>query len=123
MATIFMAEDDPLMKRMYERALKAAGYTMYVASDGEAALKGIQEMTTKPDLILLDVMMPKLSGFDVLKALKEDSTLKRIPVVLLTNLAGQSDMQKGLDLGAELYLVKSQYSPKQLIEKLEEVLK
>jgi two-component system, chemotaxis family, sensor kinase CheA len=71
---------------------------------------------------LLGVMMPKKSGFDVLEAIKADTTLKSIPVVLLTNLAGEEDAKKGISMGAVAYLIKSQYSPKQVIEKLEEIL-
>ena len=122
MAILFMAEDDPLMSRMYERAFKASGYELKIAFDGEAAIQMLSSMDPKPILALLDVMMPNKSGFDVLRAMKADAKLKNIPVILLTNLAGQQDAEKGLELGAVLYLVKSQYSPKQVVDKVKEII-
>jgi CheY-like chemotaxis protein len=120
---LFIAEDDPLMSRMYERAFRTSGYELKMAFDGQEAIASLKNMDPKPMLILLDVMMPKMSGFDVLRAVKQDEQLKNIPVVLLTNLAGQQDAEKGLELGAVLYLVKSQYSPKQVVDKIEEIIK
>ena len=123
MTTLFIAEDDPLMSRMYERAFRLGGHELTVAHDGEEALAVLEKSEPKPTLILLDVMMPKMSGFDVLRKIKADEKLKNIPVILLTNLAGQEDAEKGLELGAVLYLVKSQYNPKQVVEKVEEIIK
>jgi CheY-like chemotaxis protein len=94
-----------------------------MAFDGEEAIKTLKAMDPIPVLAVLDVMMPKMSGFDVLRAMKADEKLKNIPAILLTNLAGQQDAEKGLELGAVLYLVKSQYSPKQVVEKVEEIIK
>lgn len=120
---LFIAEDDPLMSRMYERAFRLNGHDLKMAFDGQSALATLKEMDEKPMLVLLDVMMPKMSGFDVLRAMKLDASLKDIPVILLTNLAGQEDATKGIELGALMYLVKSQYSPKQVVEKVEQALK
>lgn len=95
-----------------------------IAHDGEEALTLLQKSSEKPDaVILLDIMMPKMNGFDVLRKIKEDAKLKNILVILLTNLAGEQDAEKGLQLGSVLYLVKSQYTPKQVVEKIEEVIK
>ncbi len=116
-----MAEDDPLMIRMYERAFRLGGHELTMAGDGEEALLTLGKMDPKPDVILLDVMMPKMSGFDVLRKVKEDPKLKNIPAILLTNLAGAEDAEKGLQLGAVAYLVKSQYTPKQVVAKVEEI--
>ena len=123
MSTLFIAEDDPLMSRMYERAFKLGGHELSMAHDGEEALAALEKMDPKPNIILLDVMMPKMSGFDVLRKIKTNEKLKNIPVILLTNLAGQADAEKGLELGAVLYLVKSQYDPKQVVAKVEEIIK
>ena len=79
-------------------------------------------METAPTLILLDVMMPKKNGFDVLRQVKQNEKLKNVPVVMLTNLAGESDAEKALSLGAVLYLVKSQYDPKEVVNKVKEIL-
>ncbi|OGC81068.1 hypothetical protein A2943_02035 [Candidatus Adlerbacteria bacterium RIFCSPLOWO2_01_FULL_51_16] len=122
MAKFFIAEDDPLMSHMYERAFKFSGHETTLAHDGEEALATLKAATPKPDVIVLDIMMPKMSGFDVLKNIKEDETLKNIPVVLLTNLAGKEDAQKGLAMGAVLYLIKSDYNPKQVVEKISSLL-
>lgn len=122
MAKLFMAEDDPLMSRMYERAFRLGGHELTLAHDGEEALASLQKMDEKPTLILLDIMMPKMNGFDVLRKVKEDATLKNIPVIMLTNLAGESDAEKALGLGAVLYLVKSQYDPKQIVGKVQEII-
>jgi DNA-binding response OmpR family regulator len=120
---LFIAEDDPLMSRMYERAFKMSGYEVKMAFDGEEAINTLKKMDVLPVLAILDVMMPKMSGFDVLRAMKADDRLKSVPAILLTNLAGQQDAEKGLELGAVLYLVKSQYSPKQVVEKVQEIIK
>jgi CheY-like chemotaxis protein len=122
MAKIFIAEDDPLMIRMYEKAFKLSGYDVEMAKDGEETLKKLKEAKSKPTVVLLDVMMPKMNGFEVLGDLKKDADLKKIPVIMLTNLAGESDAEKALKLGAVLYLVKSQYEPKQVVEKVKEVI-
>ena len=122
MATLlFLAEDDPLMSRMYERAFKSNGFDLKMTFDGEEAINTLKSMDPKPTVVLLDVMMPKKSGFDVLRDIKADANLKSIPVILLTNLAGEKDAEKGLELGAVLYLVKSQYSPKEIVVKVKEI--
>ena len=123
MSTIlFLAEDDPLMSRMYERAFKSSGYDIEIAYDGEEALLKLEKMPTPPTVILLDVMMPKKNGFDVLRQIKQNDKLKSIPVIMLTNLAGQEDAEKALGLGAVLYLVKSQYDPKEIMNKIKEII-
>jgi CheY-like chemotaxis protein len=122
MARFFMAEDDPLMSRMYERAFRFGGHDLTIVSNGEDALAQLSVMDPKPDIIMLDVMMPKMSGFDVLRKIKENESLKNIPVILLSNLSGQQDAEKGIALGAKEYLVKSQYNPKQIVAKIEELI-
>ena len=122
MSKLFIAEDDPLMSRMYERAFKFGGHEVTLVHDGEAAFNALLEMNPAPEVALLDVMMPKMSGFDLLRKMKADMKLKSIPVVLLTNLAGRQDAEKGLQLGAALYLVKSEHNPKQVVEKIEALI-
>ncbi len=117
-----MAEDDPLMSRMYERAFKLSGYELQMAFDGEEAISKLEKMETAPTIMLLDIMMPKVNGFDVLRKVKENPKLKKVPVIMLTNLAGQADAEKALSLGAVLYLVKSQYDPKEVINKVKEII-
>lgn len=122
MKKVFIVEDDPLMVRMYERIFKTNGYEVETAFDGEEALAKIQIMKDKPTIILLDVMMPKLSGFDVLKRIKTMDDLKNIPVVLLTNLSGKEDAERGISLGAADYMVKSEYEPKQVVSRIEDII-
>lgn len=117
-----MAEDDPLMSRMYERAFRLGGHELIMAHDGQEAIEMLQKMESKPTIVMLDVMMPKVNGFDVLRKIKEDGNLKSTPVIMLTNLAGDADAEKALGLGAILYLVKSQYDPKQIVSKVEEII-
>lgn len=119
---LFLAEDDPLMSRMYERAFKLSGYNIEMAADGDEAISKLEKMEVLPTVILLDIMMPKQNGFDVLKHIKENDKLKKIPVIMLTNLAGQEDAEKALSMGAVLYLVKSQYDPKEIINKINEII-
>ncbi len=121
MLTLFLAEDDPLMSRMYERAFKSSGFDLKMAFDGEEAINILKNIDPKPIIAVLDIMMPKKSGFDVLRFMKSDEKLKDIPVVLLTNLSGEDDAKKGLELGAVSYLVKSSYSPKEIIDKIKEI--
>lgn len=117
---ILVVEDDPLMLRMYEKIFKFAQIDVVTASDGEEAL--VKARTAKPTLILLDVMMPKLNGLQVLEKLKADPGLASIPVVMLTNLAGEKDAETAIMKGAVKYIVKSQHDPKQVVDMVLEVL-
>jgi DNA-binding response OmpR family regulator len=122
MHKIFLIEDDPLMARFYERTLKLNNYAIEVALDGEEAIAKLAMMEEKPTLILLDLMMPKLSGFDVLRHLKQKDELRNIPVVVLTNLAKQEYVDKAIELGAVTYLVKGQYTAKEVVAKVAELI-
>ena len=122
MLPLFLVEDDPLMSRMYERAFKASGFDVKMAFDGEEAINTLKLGDLKPAIVVLDVMMPKKSGFDVLSFMKSEDKLKNIPVVLLTNLSGEQDAKKGLDLGALAYLVKSNFTPKEIVDKVKEIV-
>ena len=120
MSKILLVEDDPLISRMYEKIFSFEKYEVTVASDGESALAKIRE--TKPTIVLLDVMMPKMNGLEVLDALKSDPETKNIPVVMLTNLAGEKDAETALAKGAVKYIIKSQYDPKQITDMVKEIL-
>lgn len=121
MAKILLIEDDPLMVRMYQRKLLTDKYEVEVAVDGEEGLAKVRSF--RPDLVLLDIMMPKLNGLQVLERMKADPTIASIPVVILTNLGSlQEDIERGLELGAVAYLVKSAYRPDEVIAKVKEVL-
>ena len=122
MEKIFIVEDDPLMVRMYERVFKLNNYEVEMAFDGEEAVAKLKTLKTKPAIILLDIMMPKMSGFDVLNILKKDDALKDIPVIALTNLAGKDEAEKGLKLGAVAYLIKSEHEPKDVVKLVREAI-
>ncbi len=119
-ATILLAEDDRILRKAGEATLKKRGYTVIAAVDGEDALAKAREH--KPDLILLDVIMPKLQGFDVLALLKQDASTRDIPVIMLSNLQEESDIRKAADAGALGYLVKSNVQLEALTAKVAEVL-
>lgn len=120
MAKILIIEDDPLMQRMYQKAFSFDGYEVVVAGDG---LEGIDQLrANKPDLVLLDVMMPKMNGLEVLDKVKADPELKATPVIMLTNLAGSADAEKALAKGAVKYIVKSAQAPKEVVGIVKEIL-
>lgn len=121
MAKILIIEDDALLSRMYQTIFAANGYEVVLATDGKEGL--VQARKAQPTLILLDIMMPKLNGLEVLERLKSDPELKTIPVVVLTNLAGNNDVQTALQLGAVRYIIKSENRPKQVEEAVREILK
>lgn len=120
MSKILIIEDDPLVQRMYQKALTYEGFTVDTAPDGA---KGTEKAKFgKPDLVLLDVMMPRMNGIEVLEALKSDTNTSSIPIIMLTNLSGTQDAQTALNKGAVAYLVKSEYKPKEVAAKVSEVL-
>lgn len=119
-ATILLVEDDAFLSSMYQTKLELEGYKVWVAKDGERGLQMIRKY--EPDLILLDIILPKLNGFDLMKQLKRNTKLSQIPIILLTNLSQKEDVQTGLDLGAKDYLIKAHYMPSEVLEKIKKVL-
>ncbi len=120
---ILLVEDDPMLTELYQTKLEMEGFKVSVANDGEAGLK--QADVLKPDLVLLDIMLPKLNGFEVLKAVKKDPATQAIPVIVLTNLGGakaDSDKQLALSLGAREFLVKTFHLPDDIVGKVKAVL-
>jgi CheY-like chemotaxis protein len=120
MAKLLIVEDDPLMSRMYQKIFTFEGYDVQMASDGQDGLDKARSM--HPTLMLLDVMMPKLNGLQVLEKLKADPETKDIPVVMLTNLAGEQDAEAALAKGAIKYIIKSEYEPKEVADMVKEIL-
>lgn len=113
---ILLIEDDKYIFRAYKDGLEHAGFEVIGASDGA---EGVTEAKDKkPDLILLDLILPIKNGFEVLEEIKMDDTTKNIPVIILSNLGQESDVEKGNALGAEDYLIKSNYSMKEVVEKV-----
>jgi len=123
MIKIFMAEDDSLLVHIYGKKFKASGYDISFAMDGEEAISKLKNMDIKPSIIILDGQMPRKTGFEVLEEMKNDPELNSIPVIFLTNMYEPSDEKKGTDLGVDLYLIKSQYIPSEIVDKVKEVCK
>lgn len=121
MKKILFIEDESALHKAVGEILNQEGYEMISALDGEAGLKLAK--TKNPDLILLDLILPKIHGFEVLKILKEDKKTKNIPVIVLTNLEGIQDVEKAIKMGATTYLVKSNYSLEEVAEKVKSALK
>ncbi|MBI3572733.1 MAG: response regulator [Candidatus Kerfeldbacteria bacterium] len=120
-AKLLLIEDDTFLAGMYVTKLTLESYQAELATDGKSGLEKAKKL--KPDLILLDILLPKMNGFDVLRALKKDAATKNIPVILLTNLGQKDDVVKGLELGAADYLIKAHFMPSEVIAKIAEVLK
>lgn len=118
--TILFIEDESALQKTFGDVLKQEGYKMVPALDGQEGLRLAKK--EKPDLILLDLILPKTHGFDVLKKLKEDEKTKGIPVIVLTNLEGVEEIDRAIELGATTYLVKAQYSLEEVIEKINKTL-
>ncbi|MBI4457539.1 response regulator [Candidatus Uhrbacteria bacterium] len=118
---VLIVDDDAFLSGIYATKLEIDGFQVVSARDGEEGLKAAA--TELPDLILLDVLMPKLDGFEVLKRLKADPATKPIPVIMLTNLGQKEDVEKGLSEGAEDYLIKAHFVPSEAVIKIKKVLK
>jgi CheY-like chemotaxis protein len=120
MPKILIVEDDALISQMYHKIFDFEKYKVLLAINGQEGLTLAQE--EKPSIILLDVMMPELNGLEVLDKLKADLATKDIPVVMLTNLDDPKDAQAALQKGAVKYIVKSDYTPKQVAEMVDGIL-
>ncbi len=116
-----LIEDEEMLANMYEVKFQNEGFKMVKALDGEQGL--ILAAKEKPDFILLDVIMPKMDGFTVLKKLKENPETKNVPVLLLTNLGQDEDVKKGNELGAVGYLVKANITPSEVVDKVKSLMK
>ncbi|MEK7500168.1 MAG: response regulator [Patescibacteria group bacterium] len=119
--SIYLVEDDSFISNMYQTKLRNAGYVVEVASDGEEAWKRLQEGPA-PDLLLLDVVLPKKDGFEILEDIRKNEKTKHLAVILLTNLGQKPDVERGIKLGADDYIIKAHYTPSEVMEKIEKVL-
>jgi CheY-like chemotaxis protein len=117
---ILLVEDDRFLRKAAEATLRRNGFVVRTAVDGEEALQRIQEEA--PDLVLLDLIMPKLQGFEVLRILKQDPATRQIPVVVLSNLGQESDVQQALQGGAIAYLIKANLSLQDLVTHVQKIL-
>ncbi len=120
--TIYVVDDEPLITRLAQINLERMGYTIKIAHDGAEALDALQKGEVKPDLILLDIMMPYMDGFELLEKLRFDDNLRSIPVIVMTARALDSDIIEGHKFGAQQYLTKP-INPTELTTVVAEVLR
>lgn len=120
MAKILIIEDDELIRRMYQQVLNFRGHEVTHAANGEEGLELAR--ATPPALVLLDIMMPKLGGIETLRRLRVLPGLAKTPVIMLTNVIGDASAEAALNAGALKYIIKSDYTPKEVVDMVEGVL-
>jgi len=118
---ILIIEDDKFLRELIVQKLVKEGYGVSEAVDGEEGLKKLK--TEQPDLVLLDLILPGIDGFEVLTRRKEEPALLSIPIIILSNLGQKEDVERGLKLGAVDYLIKAHFTPREIIEKIKNTLK
>lgn len=121
MAKILLIEDDSLIVKIYTTRLKADGYEIVSAEDGEKGIEVAQH--EKPDLILLDVMMPKVDGFTVIQTLRADEQFKNTPIIMYSNLAQEAESKRAIEVGATEFITKANISPTELVNKIKSYIK
>ncbi len=120
MPKVLLVEDDEMLHGMYTQKFKNQGYEVVSAYNGADGVKLAE--TEQPDIILLDVIMPKMDGFVALKKIRKGETTSKIPVVLLTNLGQEEDVRKGRELGANDYFIKANHTPQEVVDKVKALL-
>jgi len=116
---ILVADDDPSILRLLQLNFELEGYEVHTASDGEEALA--KARASSPDIVVLDVMMPGMDGWEVCRRMKEDETMREVPVILLTALGQESERRRGLAVGASEYVMKP-FDPDQLVQMVKRTL-
>ena len=121
MKKILIVEDEALLSEMYEQGfLKDGGFSVFTTTTAEHGI----ELTKreKPDLVLLDIVLPKKDGFEILEELRSQDLTKQTPVILLTNLGQKPDVERGIKLGADDYIIKAHFTPSEVVEKINKIL-
>ena len=118
---VLVVEDDQIMASLLTEKLAKIGMEVSFAVNGDACFRELEKSV--PDIILLDLILPGTSGFDVLKKIKSDDRTKTTPVIILSNLGSREEIQKGLDIGADAYLIKANVLIDEIVEKIQEVLR
>lgn len=113
---ILLIEDEPKLLELYELALQQAGFAVATARDGVTGLERVRE--EQPDLVLLDILMPRVDGYEMLRRLKRDAATRDVPVVIFSNLSQKEEIEKGLQLGAKDYIIKTSVTPATLATKV-----
>jgi len=115
---ILLVEDEEIIVDLLEKKLVKEGYEVLVARDGKEALEKMQAMDPKPDLVLLDIIMPKMGGFEVMEEMKKNKTLQKIPVIVISNSGQPVELDKAKKLGAKDWLIKTEFDPQEVLEKV-----
>lgn len=118
---ILVVEDDKFLRELISQKLSREGYTVIEAVDGEKGIESIKENV--PGLVLLDLILPGIDGFEVLAKMKADPNLANIPVIILSNLGQKDDIEKGMEMGATDYLIKAHFTPGEIIQKIQSIAK
>ncbi len=121
MKKILVVEDDKFLRELISTKLRKEGFDVLEVFDGEEGIKEIKK--EKPDLVLLDLILPGIDGYEVLARKKEDPAVASIPVIILSNLGQREEVEKGLKLGASDFLIKAHFTPGEIIEKIKSILK
>ncbi len=121
MKNILLVEDDPFLIDIYTTKLKEAGFFVEIAADGDTAIKKVQEKN--PDLVILDIVLPQVDGWEILKQIRTNKKSKELKVIILSNLGQKEEVEKGIALGATKYLIKAHYTPSQVVEEIKKIIK
>lgn len=120
MAKVLIVDDDPFILDMYSLKFRENGFEVATETSGKKIISEIQR--ARPDIILLDIVMPSIDGFEILKQIKTDPAVKHIPIIMLTNLGQKEDIERGMKLGAADYIIKAHFTPSEIVEKIKDFL-
>ena len=123
MSRIFLVEDDEYITRVYERAFRLGGHDITTMSDGVEAEKALATIDPVPDAVVLDIMLPGMHGDTLLQNMKKNPKLASIPVAILTNSFHEDEMKHAMEIGANLFMVKIEYQPREIVAKIEELIR
>ncbi len=121
MAKILLVEDDPFLIEIYSQKLKKAGLEVRVAKDGGKAIQLLGESI--PDLLILDIVLPEIEGWEILQKIRKQPKFDGLKIIILSNLGQKEEVEKGLKLGADKYLIKAHYTPSEVVEEIKKILK
>ena len=118
---ILIADDDPFISEIYTLRFQEIGFEVDAAADGKTTL--IKARKEKPDIILLDIVIPSTGGFEILQQLRKDANAEQLKIILLTDLGQKEDVEQGLKLGANDYIIKAHFTPSEVVDKVKSILK
>ena len=121
MKKILLIEDDPFLIDIYTTKLEDSGFSVEVATEGEAGLKKLRK--EKFDLLILDIVLPNVDGWEVLEEIEKEEKFKNLKIIVFSNLGQKEEVEKGLNLGAVKYFIKAHYTPSEAVEEIKKTLK